>query len=58
MNFLSNDLFALLIILLISILVSIVSLIIYDNSFSPSKQEQDLEIINSYLRQLIVGYPL
>jgi hypothetical protein len=58
MNFLSNDLFALLVILLISILVSIVSLIIYDNSFTPSKQEQDLEIINKYLRQLIVGYPL
>ncbi len=58
MNFLSNDLFALLVILLVSILVSIVSLIIYDNSFTPSKQEQDLEIINSYLRQLIVGYPL
>jgi hypothetical protein len=58
MNFFSNDLFALLVILLVSILVSIVSLIIYDNSFTPSKQEQDLEIINSYLRQLIVGYPL
>lgn len=58
MNFLSNDLFALLVILLISILVSIVALIIYDNSFTPSKQEKDIDIINSYLRQLIVGYPL
>jgi hypothetical protein len=58
MNFLSNDLLALLAILLISILVSVVSLIIYDNSFTPSKQENDLDIINSYLRQLIVGYPL
>ena len=58
MNFLSNDLFALLVILLFSILVSIVALIIYDNSFTPSKQEKDIDIINSYLRQLIVGYPL
>jgi len=58
MNFLSNDLFALLVILLISILVSVVALIIYDNSFTPSKQEKDIDIINSYLRQLIVGYPL
>ena len=58
MNFFSNDLFALLVILLVSLLVSIISLIIYDNSFTPSKQEQDLEVINSYLRQLIVGYPL
>ncbi len=54
----NNDAFAIFMIALISILVSIVAILIYDKSFTPSKQNQDLEIINSYLRQLIVGYPL
>jgi uncharacterized membrane protein len=58
MGFMNNDAFAIFMIALISILVSIVAILIYDKSFTPSKQKQDLEIINSYLRQLIVGYPL
>jgi hypothetical protein len=58
MGFMNNDAFAIFMIALISILVSIIAILIYDKSFTPSKQKQDLEIINSYLRQLIVGYPL
>ena len=58
MGFMSNDGFAIFVIVLVSLLVSIISILIYDNNFTPSKQKQDLEIINSYLRQLIVGYPL
>ena len=58
MSFMNNDAFAIFMIALISILVSIVAILIYDKSFTPSEQKQDLEIINSYLRQLIVGYPL
>jgi hypothetical protein len=58
MGFMSNDGFAIFVIVLVSLLVSIISILIYDKSFTPSKQKEDLEIINSYLRQLIVGYPL
>jgi hypothetical protein len=42
--------------LFVSIVVSVIALVIYDQALTPKTQGQEIDKINSYLRQLIVGY--
>lgn len=58
MGFFANDLYLILVIILVALIISTLAIVVYDSSFTPSKQQDDIDIINSYLRQLIVGYPL
>jgi hypothetical protein len=42
--------------LVVSIVVVVVALLIYDNTMTPHDQQVNLDRINDYLSRLIVGY--
>jgi len=40
----------------VSIIVVVIALLIYDNTMTPNDQKVNLDRINDYLSRLIVGY--
>lgn len=42
--------------LIVSIIISIVTLVVYDVALTPSNQQKQIDNINTYLKQLIIGY--
>lgn len=51
-----NWIIVIVIIIVISIVVAVIALVIYDNTMTPSNQQENLDKINDYLSRLIVGY--
>ncbi len=41
---------------MIALIISVVVIIIYNFGFTPANQKDDIEKINRYLSELIVGY--
>lgn len=42
--------------LIVSIIISILTLVVYDVALTPSDQQKQINNINNYLKQLIIGY--
>jgi len=58
-KYMKYDFFSIFIIALISALITILAIYIYHNHFNNDcRTEDQLRIINGYMRQLIVGFPL
>jgi len=41
---------------IVAVIVAVLALVIYDNTMTPSTQQDDIKYINEQLSKLIVGY--